>query len=124
MELGQGAFREPNTRATMVEIFEGLTANSQNRFPSLKYDLLAINSVLSPFLAAGFYYKTFMWPAKFWERVYEPLIRRAAGLGRNAGLPDPDIYEKTTEFCDVLVVGAGADGIKAAHCGRSGKCHA
>ena len=114
VELGQGAYREPNTRATMVEIFEGLTANSQNRFPSLKYDLLAINSLLSPFLAAGFYYKTFMWPAKFWERVYEPLIRRAAGLGRNAGLPDPDSYEKTTEFCDVLVIGAGADGVKAA----------
>jgi glycine cleavage system aminomethyltransferase T/NADPH-dependent 2,4-dienoyl-CoA reductase/sulfur reductase-like enzyme len=114
VELGLGAYREPNTRATMVEIFEGLTASSQNRFPSLKYDLLAINSMLSPFLAAGFYYKTFMWPAKFWERVYEPLIRRAAGLGRNAGLPDPDSYEKTTEFCDVLVVGAGADGVAAA----------
>jgi methylglutamate dehydrogenase subunit C len=114
VELGLGAYREPNTRATMVEIFEGLAANSQNRFPSLKYDLLAVNSLLSPFLAAGFYYKTFMWPAKFWERVYEPLIRRAAGLGRNAGLPDPDSYEKTTEFCDVLVVGAGADGIAAA----------
>jgi sarcosine oxidase subunit alpha len=114
VELGLGAYREPNTRATTVEIFEGLTANSQNRFPSLKHDFLAINSVLSPFLAAGFYYKTFMWPQKFWERVYEPLIRRAAGLGRNAGLPDPDSYEKTTEFCDVLVIGAGADGIKAA----------
>lgn len=114
VELGSGAYREPNTRATMVEIFEGLTANSQNRFPSLKYDLLSINSVLSPFLAAGFYYKTFMWPAKFWEKVYEPLIRRAAGLGRNAGLPDPESYEKTTEFCDVLVIGAGADGVKAA----------
>jgi sarcosine oxidase subunit alpha len=114
VELGLGAYREPNTRATMVEIFEGLSANSQNRFPSLKYDLLSINSVISPFLAAGFYYKTFMWPAKFWERLYEPLIRRAAGLGRNAGLPDPDTYEKTTEFCDVLVIGAGADGIAAA----------
>jgi sarcosine oxidase subunit alpha len=114
VELGHGAYREPNTRATMVEIFNGLTASSQNRFPSLKYDVLAINNLLSPFLAAGFYYKTFMWPAAFWERLYEPLIRRAAGLGRNAGLPDPDIYEKTTEFCDVLVIGAGADGIQAA----------
>jgi sarcosine oxidase subunit alpha len=114
VELGLGAHREPNTRATMVEIFEGLTANSQNRFPSLKYDLLSINSLVSPFLAAGFYYKTFMWPAKFWEKLYEPLIRRAAGLGRNAGLPDPDSYEKTTEFCDVLVIGAGADGVSAA----------
>lgn len=120
VELGLGAYREPNTRATMVEIFEGLTANSQNRFPSLKYDLLSVNSVVSPFLAAGFYYKTFMWPAKFWERLYEPLIRRAAGLGRNAGLPDPDTYEKTTEFCDVLVIGAGADGIAAARAAAAG----
>ena len=114
VELGLGAYREPNSRATMIEIFQGLTAHSQNRFPSLRYDLLAINSLFSPFLAAGFYYKTFMWPAKFWERLYEPLIRRAAGLGRNAGLPDPDAYEKTTEFCDVLVIGGGADGIAAA----------
>jgi sarcosine oxidase subunit alpha len=114
VELGLGAQREPNTRATMVEIFDGLVANSQNRFPSLKYDLLSVNSLFSPFFAAGFYYKTFMWPAKFWERVYEPLIRRAAGLGRNAGLPDPDSCEKTTEFCDVLVIGGGADGVNAA----------
>ncbi len=114
VELGQGACREPNTRATMVELFNGLEASSQNRFPSLKYDALAINNLFSPLLAAGFYYKTFMWPAKFWERVYEPLIRRAAGLGRNAGLPDPDFYEKTTEFCDVLVVGAGTDGLAVA----------
>ncbi|WP_234729682.1 2Fe-2S iron-sulfur cluster-binding protein [Acidocella facilis] len=114
VELRAGAWREPNTRATMAEIFEGLEAASQNRGPSLKYDPLAVNNLLSPFLSAGFYYKTFMWPASFWEKFYEPMIRRAAGLGRNAGLPDPDIYEKTTEFCDVLVIGAGAEGIEAA----------
>ncbi len=114
VELRSGAYREPNTRATMVEIFGGLEAASQNRYPSLKYDLLSVNNLLSPFLAAGFYYKTFMWPASFWEKLYEPMIRRAAGLGRNAGLPDPDVYEKTTEFCDVLVIGAGAEGIEAA----------
>jgi sarcosine oxidase subunit alpha len=114
VELHTGAYREPNTRATMTEIFEGLEASSQNRFPSLKFDVLAVNNLLSPFFAAGFYYKTFMWPAKFWEKLYEPIIRRAAGLGRAAGLPDPDSYEKTTEFCDVLIVGAGASGIAAA----------
>ncbi|MDE1896960.1 MAG: (2Fe-2S)-binding protein, partial [Rhodospirillales bacterium] len=114
VELRTGAHREPNTRATMVEIFEGLEASSQNRGFSLKYDPLAVNNLLAPFLSAGFYYKTFMWPASFWEKLYEPMIRRAAGLGRNAGLPDPDIYEKTTEFCDVLVIGGGADGIAAA----------
>ncbi len=114
VELGVGARREPNTRATMVELFDGLAARSQNRFPSLKYDLLSINGLLSPLFAAGFYYKTFMWPAAFWEKLYEPLIRRAAGLGRNAKLPDPDVYDKGTKFCDVLVIGGGAAGIAAA----------
>lgn len=114
VELRLGAYREPNTRATMVELFEGLEAYSQNRFPSLKYDVLSINGLLSSVFAAGFYYKTFMWPAKFWERLYEPLIRRAAGLGRNAKLPDPDFYEKKTKFCDVLIIGGGKAGIAAA----------
>jgi sarcosine oxidase subunit alpha len=114
VELRIGARREPNTRATMVELFDGLVARSQNRFPSLKYDLLSINGLLSPLFAAGFYYKTFMWPAAFWEKLYEPLIRRAAGLGRNAKLPDPDVYDKGTKFCDVLVIGGGAAGIMAA----------
>jgi sarcosine oxidase subunit alpha len=114
VELRGGAWREPNTRATMVEIFEGLEAWSQNRFPSLKFDALAVNGLLAPVFAAGFYYKTFMWPASFWEKVYEPLIRRAAGLGRNAGVADPDVYEHETAFCDVLVVGAGEAGRAAA----------
>ena len=92
----------------------GWQATSQHRFPSLKFDLLAVNSLLSPIFAAGFYYKTFMWPASFWEKIYEPMIRRAAGLGRAAGLPDPDNYEKSTAFCDVLVIGGGEAGIAAA----------
>ncbi|WP_298224207.1 2Fe-2S iron-sulfur cluster-binding protein [Acidocella sp.] len=114
VELRTGAYREPNTRATTVEIFDGLEASSQNRGFSLKYDPLSVNNLLSPFLAAGFYYKTFMWPSGFWEKIYEPMIRRASGLGRNSGLPDPDVYEKITEFCDVLIIGGGADGCKAA----------
>ena len=72
----------PNTRATMLELFEGLEAKSQNRWPSLRRDVIAINDLVAPFLSAGFYYKTFMWPRSFWERLYEPVIRRAAGLGR------------------------------------------
>src|SRR4026209_1204831 len=80
VELRTGARREPNTRATTAELYDGLVASSQNRWPSLRFDLMAINSLLAPFLSAGFYYKTFMWPAAFWETVYEPLIRRAAGL--------------------------------------------
>ena len=114
VELGEGARREPNTRATVAELFPGLVARSQNRTPSLRYDLLSVTGRLAPVFAAGFYYKTFMWPAAFWERVYEPLIRRAAGLGRASGLPDPDAYEKRTAFADLLVIGAGPAGLAAA----------
>src|SRR5580692_3659663 len=94
VELRAGARRESNTRATTTELFDGLEAASQNRFPSLRFDLGALNSLASPILVAGFYYKTFMWPAAFWEKLYEPLIRRSAGLGRASGQPDPDRYEK------------------------------
>ncbi len=114
VELRTGARREPNTRATVAELFDGLEARSQNRFPSLGFDLMAVNQWFAPFLAAGFYYKTFMWPAAFWEPVYEALIRRAAGLGRAAAGADPDHYEKATSFCDVLVVGGGPAGLMAA----------
>ena len=121
VELRSGARREPNTRATVAELFEGLDATSQNRWPSLAFDLLSLNGLLSPALVAGFYYKTFMWPAAFWEKLYEPLIRRAAGLGRAAGAEDPDHYEKAFAFCDLLVIGAGPAGLAAAlAAGRSG----
>jgi methylglutamate dehydrogenase subunit C len=121
IELRMGARREPDTRATVAELYDGLVAQSQNRWPSLRYDLLAINSLAAPVLKAGFYYKTFMWPASFWEKVYEPLIRKAAGLGRAAGAEDPDHYEKAFAFCDVLVTGGGPAGLAAAlTAGRSG----
>ncbi|MHA1128856.1 MAG: 2Fe-2S iron-sulfur cluster-binding protein, partial [Alphaproteobacteria bacterium] len=114
LEIGTGAERLPNTRATVQEVYTGLTAQSQNRFPSLNADMLAINDLLSPFLGAGFYYKTFMWPKLFWEKVYEPIIRRAAGLGRLSGEPDPAIYDKGWAHCDVLVIGSGPAGLMAA----------
>jgi len=121
VELRTGARREPNTRATMIELFPGLEAHSQNRWPSLKYDVLSINSLLSPVFVAGFYYKTFMWPAAMWEKLYEPMIRRAAGLGRASDESDPDTYDKSNAFCDVLVVGGGAAGLMAAlAAGRTG----
>jgi len=121
VELRSGARREPNTRATTVELYDGLEAASQNRWPSLRFDLLSLTAPLSPFMGAGFYYKTFMWPAAFWEKLYEPLIRRAAGLGCAAGLPDPDHYEKAFLYSDVLVIGAGPAGLAAAlAAGRSG----
>ena len=121
VELRQGARREPNTRATTTELYDGLEASSQNRWPSLGFDLLSMTKPFSPFMSAGFYYKTFMWPKSFWEKLYEPLIRRAAGLGRAAGLPDPDTYEKAFAHCDVLVIGGGSAGLAAAlAAGRSG----
>jgi methylglutamate dehydrogenase subunit C len=121
VELRSGSRREPNTRATTAELYDGLEANSQNRWPSLAFDIMGVNNLLSPLLSAGFYYKTFMWPASFWEKLYEPLIRKAAGLGRGAGVDDPDTYEKAYAHCDVLVIGAGATGLMAAlAAGRSG----
>lgn len=114
VQLRTGARTEPNSRATVVELFDGLEATSQNRWPSLKFDALEINSVLSPFFGAGFYYKTFMWPKSFWEKVYEPAIRHAAGLGKPSLEADPDEYERVTQHCDVLVVGAGPTGLLAA----------
>ena len=104
----------PNVRATVQEIFEGLNARSQNRWPSLRFDLMAVNDLAAPFLSAGFYYKTFMWPKALWEGLYEPVIRRAAGLGSLSGKHDEGRYEKAFAFCDVLVIGAGPTGLMAA----------
>ncbi|NOD88409.1 MULTISPECIES: sarcosine oxidase subunit alpha family protein [unclassified Ruegeria] len=114
VELRTGNRQEPNTRATTIELFDGLEAKSQNRWPSLAFDAMSINDRLSPFLTAGFYYKTFMWPKAFWEKLYEPMIRKAAGLGSLSQEDDPDIYDKGYLHCDVLVIGAGPSGLIAA----------
>lgn len=121
VELRGGARQEPNTRATTTELYDGLWAKSQNRLGSLRFDLLAINDRLSNFLTAGFYYKTFMWPAAFWEKLYEPIIRQAAGLGSLSLKADPDDYDKGFLHCDLLIIGAGPSGLMAAlTAGRSG----
>ena len=121
VQLGSVARTEPNVRATQVELHDGLTAASQNCWPSVRFDLWALNGVLGPLFPAGFYYKTFMWPQSWWRSVYERLIRRAAGLGRAPTAPDPDRYEHMHAHCDVLVVGGGPAGLMAAlAAGRSG----
>ena len=105
---------EPNTRATLIELFDGLEAKSQNHKGPLNFDLMRLNDFLSPFLSAGFYYKTFMWPKKFWEKLYEPIIRAAAGLGQLESKTDPSFYDKGFLHCDLLIIGAGAAGLFSA----------
>ena len=114
MEIGEGGRKQANTRATTMELYEGLVARSQNCWPSLDFDIAAVNSLALSIFVAGFYYKTFMWPKAFWEKIYEPLIRRAAGLGSATYVRDPDRYEKAYAHCDVLVIGAGPAGLMAA----------
>src|ERR1700735_1968702 len=113
----------PNLRATQIELSDGLVATSQNRWPSLSFDIGAVNDLLSPLFGAGFYYKTFMGPSVFgknwaWTRVYEPMIRRAAGLGLAPREADPDRYTRTFDHCDVLIIGAGPAGLAAALAAR------
>jgi len=113
---------QPNVRASVQEVFDGLAATSQNRWPSLEFDVGAANDLLSPFFPAGFYYKTFMWPAFAWKRLYEPFIRAAAGLGVAPKEADPDRYANRFAHCELLVVGAGPAGLAAAlGAARAGK---
>src|SRR5215472_3247147 len=115
LQVSRGPGRsDPNNRATMLEAVEGLEIRTQNHWPSLRYDVGAVNDILSPLFAAGFYYKTFMWPPSFWRWIYEPRIRAAAGLGIAPDEPDVDRYVHRYAHCDVLVVGGGPTGLSAA----------
>ncbi len=113
VQLEQGARTEPNMRATQIELYEGLVAASQNCWPSVHFDVSAVNDRLSRFMPAGFYYKTFMWPPSWW-RHYEHWIRKAAGMGQAPRVPDPDHYAHRYAHCDVLVAGGGPAGLSAA----------
>lgn len=114
MTIGSGAKKDPNVRATVQEIYSGLDVRSQNAWPSLGFDAMAVNNLLSPFFGAGFYYKMMMWPKPLWEKFYEPLIRRAAGLGDLSEIHNDDKYERAWAHCDLLVIGAGPTGLMAA----------
>lgn len=114
MNLGEGRGFEPNARATTTELFDGLTARSQNHWPSLNFDIGALNNLAARVLPAGFYYKTFIHPRFAWKHLFEPFIRRSAGLGQAPTEPDADRYEQLYLHVDVLVVGGGLAGLKAA----------
>ena len=114
MGIGEGSFFEPNIRATEVKLKQGMSVNSQNHWPSLKFDFLSINNIFSRFFAAGFYYKTFMWPRVAWKYLFEPLIRRASGLGNAPRDYDEELYEHIHYQTDVLIIGGGLAGITAA----------
>ncbi len=115
LTIGSGPRTEPNTNAAMVSLYDGLEAHSQHCWPSLSFDLLAINNLVGPLYSAGFYYKTFMGPGKRAWMFYEPFIRHAAGLGAASSQADPDRYERCNAFTDVMVIGSGPAGLMAAH---------
>lgn len=119
VEVGEGARRTPNLKATQVWLEDGLVARSQNRWPSVKFDLMAVNDVISPLIPSGFYYKTFKWPVSAWP-LYEKIIRSAAGMGRAPTEPDPDRYETVYRHVDVLVIGGGVAGLAAAEAASRG----
>ena len=114
VQLYKDDITEPNVNVTEVELVKGLRIESQNCWPSVSFDVWAVNNSLNRFFPAGFYYKTFMWPKSFWYKVYEPIIRKAAGMGTASLKSDPDRYEHQYEHCDILVVGSGPSGISSA----------
>ena len=120
--MGEGAEFEPNQRVTTTELFDGLTCASQNHWPSLEFDVGAINTKLSRFLPAGFYYKTFISPRPFWKHVYEPIIRKSAGLGKAPTERDQDKYEHFYAFADVVVIGGGVAGLPGRVCRGQSRC--
>ncbi len=114
MGIGQAGRFEPNQRATTTELFQGLSAESQNHWPSLNFDVGVINNYVSRLLPAGFYYKTFMAPRAAWKHLFEPIVRHSAGLGKAPRDRDPDKYEHFHIHTDVLIIGGGIAGLQSA----------
>ena len=115
LQIQLNGHSEPNVNATEFELVEGVEAKSQNCWPSVEFDIGAINNFLNKFFPAGFYYKTFMWPKSFWYKIYEPFIRKAAGLGVASTDKDKERYEHKYEYCDLLVAGSGPAGLSSAY---------
>ena len=115
VQLYRNGETDPNCRATEQELFEGLEAKSVNCWPSINFDVGAINNFLNRFFPAGFYYKTFMWPKSFWYKIYEPFIRKAAGFGVASIEHDKERYEHKYEYCDLLIAGSGPSGLAGAY---------
>ena len=110
----RGQVYVPNLKAPEVRLENGLEARSQNCWPSLDIDLGALLQPASALLAAGFYYKTFMWPRRWWHKVYEKCIRRIAGQGRVSTQTDTRLHDRRNASCDLLIVGSGPAGLGAA----------
>ena len=115
LQIKLNGHSEPNVNATEIELVDGIEATSQNCWPSVEFDVGAINNFLNKFFPAGFYYKTFMWPKSFWYKIYEPFIRKAAGLGVASVEKDKERYEHKYEYCDLLVTGSGPAGLSSAY---------
>ncbi|MPY85258.1 MAG: FAD-dependent oxidoreductase [Actinophytocola sp.] len=104
---------EPNVRGAHRLAEPGMAVSSQNTWPSLTFDVKAINGYLGRFLTAGFYYKTFMKPEFLWP-TYQKILRGFVHAGEISPDTPHDYYDKRYAHPDVLVAGGGPAGMSAA----------
>ena len=104
---------EPNVLADLEAVRDGLVVEGQNFNGSLEHDRDAYLGKFSRFMPVGFYYRSFYKPKGMWK-VWEPLIRKKAGLGvLDLGFK-PQYHDKAYLFVDLAVIGAGPAGLRAA----------